>query len=244
MSRECLSIKAGLFKQLLASGDSLRLRVGGQSMLPYLEDGTVVSVRKSVRWREGSVYLFLNPKTGRQVCHRMIGSQFDHLIMKGDNENCTQTVPKEFILGECSGPETDASRPGGKAPGKAGVCVTEILFDRISAEEYWLWHAWTQAEMTVEAGALSGRVGEVEAHPCSRDATSLRPQVDRCAYRMLGNWVFSAYYDAAGQGLRFRCLQDPAWNAHGIATICRLAEAWTPRPNFHKRQMQYLGMYE
>lgn len=243
MFLKCLSIKADLFKQLLASYNILHLVVRGQSMFPHLSDGDMVSLRKSVRFRKGSMYLFLNPKTGRQVCHRMIGSHQDCLIMKGDNEHCTQNVPEHLVLGACARSELSAVEFAGKYPHLNRACMPEFMFDKISKDEYWLCHAWTRSEITADTALLRRYVGDLDSHPCSRSATTLRLRVDQCAYRIHGDWVFSAYYDDVNQEIRFRCLHDPDWSKHGIATISELAEMQTPRPNFYKRQMQYLGMF-
>lgn len=64
---------AKLFEDILCRGASLRIRVTGQSMMPFLGDGDVVTIRKVPPWslRPGDL-LFVKVVQGTPVLHRLV----------------------------------------------------------------------------------------------------------------------------------------------------------------------------
>lgn len=63
----------GFFRDILDSGASLRVRVTGRSMVPFLRGGEVVTIRKvpHSRLRRGDLIFVDNP-TGFPILHRLI----------------------------------------------------------------------------------------------------------------------------------------------------------------------------
>jgi signal peptidase I len=77
----------GLFEDVLSNGSSLRIRVTGKSMAPFIRDGEIVTIRKTPgsSFRRGDLIFFKNDK-GLPVLHRMIkrDKSADKILTKGD----------------------------------------------------------------------------------------------------------------------------------------------------------------
>jgi len=95
-----------LFEDILSRGSSLRIRVTGQSMFPFLKDGDVVTIRKasSPSLRVGDLLFFKNHQ-GLPVLHRLVrkrrlvnGSTV--LQTKGDRlVSMDEPIPEGRVLG-------------------------------------------------------------------------------------------------------------------------------------------------
>jgi len=103
---EELSLSGQLLKELLRSvldkGASFRFRAKGFSMSPFIKDGDVVTV--APLWGAtpglGHVVVFIHPRTGKLIIHRVVGKRADSCLIKGDNfPERDDFVPKASILG-------------------------------------------------------------------------------------------------------------------------------------------------
>jgi len=90
-----------LVVDLLCRGNLVRLRVTGRSMLPWLEDGAVVTLRKvpAEAVEPGNIVLF-HTAEGRPLLHRVISSRRDtdgaiQFLVKGD----ARALPDGFLPG-------------------------------------------------------------------------------------------------------------------------------------------------
>jgi hypothetical protein len=76
---------AGLMREILAGGNTVRLRVGGASMQPCLRDGDVLIIGTPDRPLEtGDVAALAVPPDGALLVHRLIGARDGILRFKGD----------------------------------------------------------------------------------------------------------------------------------------------------------------
>ena len=97
-----------LLHSLLKQGVSVRLRVSGRSMQPFLNGGEVVEIApygmQGVRHpRIGDIVLFCNPQ-GNPLLHRFLWRRLHnkkiHLQTKGDAcASCDTPVPVDQVLG-------------------------------------------------------------------------------------------------------------------------------------------------
>lgn len=86
----------------LRDGRTVRLRVGGNSMLPFLHDGreviTLSPVKSATCLRKGAVVFF--PYQGKYIIHRIVGYRQGLYILQGDgNYAATETARREDIAG-------------------------------------------------------------------------------------------------------------------------------------------------
>lgn len=87
--------------QLLSEGESVSIRVKGQSMLPFFRSGSVVTLRpiRPVDLSLGHVVLGLT-ETGNYVIHRIISVCPPNVTLLGDgNIKGTEVIPIDQIFG-------------------------------------------------------------------------------------------------------------------------------------------------
>ncbi len=92
---------AGLIREVLARGSSVRLRAGGASMQPCLRDGDILLIGAPARpLKTGDVAAFTAPPDGALLIHRLIGVRDGSLRFKGDGVRFVDPpVRGEDVLG-------------------------------------------------------------------------------------------------------------------------------------------------
>ena len=93
--------------QSLALDGALTIRVAGECMVPLLEDGAMVSVRKQKRYWPGDV-LIKRESDGRLVAHRLLGCYRKggetRFVTRADNiSKADAAVKGAMIIGRVSG---------------------------------------------------------------------------------------------------------------------------------------------
>jgi signal peptidase I len=93
------TVKLELATEALTSFGKIRLPVTGSSMFPALRPGDLLEIRRTERpIQAGEVVVF--EYHGRLVAHRMVGSDGDMLISRGDRlRHPDRLVPRAAILG-------------------------------------------------------------------------------------------------------------------------------------------------
>jgi len=111
---EELALSGHLLKELLRTvldkGASFRFRAKGFSMSPFIKDGDVVTVAPMLGTVPGlgDVVVFIHPRTGKLVIHRIVGKRADSYLIKGDNfPEGDDFVPRANILGHVAKVERD-----------------------------------------------------------------------------------------------------------------------------------------
>jgi hypothetical protein len=87
---------------VLAKGVPFRFRVGGRSMLPFIQDGDVVTVSALCDASPGigDVIAFVHPETKKLLVHRVSAKTPFFIFPKGDNAlQVDGMVPPQNILG-------------------------------------------------------------------------------------------------------------------------------------------------
>lgn len=92
-----------IVKNVLALGYSIRFRVYGRSMIPFVNNGDKVTISPfgDTNPQIGNIVVFENLRDRRLVIHRVIQKHVDRFEIKGDN--CTQSdgiIPLSQILGK------------------------------------------------------------------------------------------------------------------------------------------------
>ena len=74
-------------RAVLAKGASFRFKARGLSMLPFIQDGDVLTVAPSParRPRPGDVAAFCHPETRKLVVHRVLARRNGGYLLRGDN---------------------------------------------------------------------------------------------------------------------------------------------------------------
>jgi hypothetical protein len=92
-----------LVQAIFSNGTSLRLRARGSSMEPFIRDGDLITIIPLSENKPGigNVTAFIHPDSGNLVVHRIIRTQGQGVLIKGDNEpgNLALSVLPETILG-------------------------------------------------------------------------------------------------------------------------------------------------
>lgn len=93
-------------RDILKEGESLSIRVKGQSMLPFFQSGSMIVIRpiKEEDFRRGSVVL-AETKRGDFVVHRILRVEGDMVTLLGDgNIYGTESMPRRMVYGtvDCS----------------------------------------------------------------------------------------------------------------------------------------------
>lgn len=93
-------------RELLAEGQRVRIRVAGQSMLPFFRSGRPITLRplRDGDLRRGSVVL-AETERGTYVVHRILRITGERVTLLGDgNVVGTETMPRDKVFGavDCS----------------------------------------------------------------------------------------------------------------------------------------------
>lgn len=89
-------------RAVLAKGASFRFKARGFSMLPFIQDGDVLTVapRPARKPRPGGVVAFCHPETGKLVVHRVLARRTRGYLLRGDNTpEADGLVPSANVLG-------------------------------------------------------------------------------------------------------------------------------------------------
>ena len=125
-----------LMRATLSRGASLRIKVNGSSMSPFIKNSDVVTISalQDSRPDLGKVAVFINPCTNKLVIHRIVGRSNGSYLIKGDNTlNADGLVSQENILGCVTRIERNGKQIYfGLHQGKTAIA----LLSRIS-----LWHS-------------------------------------------------------------------------------------------------------
>lgn len=89
---------SSLAAKSLAPGQSMRITLRGNSMVPFLIDGDQLEVRNDSDLRKGDVVVF--DLQGMLVAHRIVGFLGSKVIAKGDASRLPETVSREEIAGK------------------------------------------------------------------------------------------------------------------------------------------------
>ncbi len=74
-----------LFAPVKLGGQVTYIMVDGTSMLPNYHTGDLVLIRQASTYQVGDVVTYLDGFTGAHIIHRIIGTQQDRFVIKGDN---------------------------------------------------------------------------------------------------------------------------------------------------------------
>lgn len=94
-----------LLQSTLAKGASLRFKVRGFSMLPFIQNGDIVTLTtlSNSSINLGQVVAFIHPLNKKLMIHRVIARRLNTYLIKGDNLlKADSIVPRENILGSVS----------------------------------------------------------------------------------------------------------------------------------------------
>ncbi len=89
-----------LSKALLESGYSIRFRATGRSMFPAIGDGDIIEVSPEEKKSTGDVVLLSGDE--RLIAHRIIDSQPNQVITRGDSCLEADYVESATVLGRVS----------------------------------------------------------------------------------------------------------------------------------------------
>ena len=125
---------AGFFEDILNRGLSLRIKVTGKSMTPFLKGGEIITIKKAAlaSLRKGDLLFFRNPD-GHPVLHRIVRKEFiadgkPVFQTKGDAlRECDGVVTAEEIMGRVCKIEDIKILPGIR-----GVDMESFLWKRIN----------------------------------------------------------------------------------------------------------------
>jgi hypothetical protein len=90
-----------LLSATVSKGGSFRFKANGFSMTPFIRDGDIITILPlRRRLSAGEVAVYICPKTGKLIVHRVIKLRNGMLYIKGDNSfsECDK-VPYKNILG-------------------------------------------------------------------------------------------------------------------------------------------------
>ena len=93
---------AGLMRAVLEKGRPFRFAARGTSMLPFIQDGDVVTVGPLAAGgpRTGDVVAFVHPVTGGVRVHRVVRIDHGSYLLKGDNAIADDgTLTRDALLG-------------------------------------------------------------------------------------------------------------------------------------------------
>src|SRR4051812_22341070 len=85
-----LLVAAGIGVSLIVNPYRLG-RVRGTSMLPTLHPGDLVLTKTASRYQVGQLVVYRNPVEHRAILHRIVWSDGQHFVFKGDNNNTSDT---------------------------------------------------------------------------------------------------------------------------------------------------------
>ncbi|MBC7765452.1 MAG: signal peptidase I [Hyphomonadaceae bacterium] len=91
-----------LAKEVLSQGNGFRFCAYGNSMMPFLKDGDIITLKpnRQNKRQVGEVVAFLQPKNNTLAVHRVLKVMDNCCILKGDNnENIDGEIPNSAIIG-------------------------------------------------------------------------------------------------------------------------------------------------
>ena len=94
---------AGILREVLNKGSSVRFKAKGFSMSPFIRNGDVITVSPFTlaKLRPGDIAAFILEKPGRLVVHRVVGIRGELFLMKGDNlPDFDDLIPGSQVLGQ------------------------------------------------------------------------------------------------------------------------------------------------
>lgn len=78
----------------------VNVKVKGSSMLPTLKAGDIVSVSKSIEYKNGDIIAFITHYNGI-VIHRIVKIEMNEIVTKGDNNNfCDTPISIQSVIGK------------------------------------------------------------------------------------------------------------------------------------------------
>jgi hypothetical protein len=88
-----------LMQAVLAKDVPVRFRACGWSMVPFIQDGDVITVAplENQRPRLGEVVAFIHPENNKLVVHRVVAVKGDAFFIQGDSDH---TFPDGFVSEE------------------------------------------------------------------------------------------------------------------------------------------------
>jgi signal peptidase I len=96
-----------ILKHKIESAASCQITVGGNSMLPVLHNGDVITIRKEDKYEIGDVLIFKYGEEGILV-HRLLKTKDKKYYCKGDNCYRLEEIDKTDIFGKVIGlPDVD-----------------------------------------------------------------------------------------------------------------------------------------
>lgn len=80
---------AGLIRATLADGTTISFNAPGHSMLPFIHSGDKIFVSPIDRSqiRLGDILVYVHPRDGKVLAHRLVCAEDEKLLCKGDNVN-------------------------------------------------------------------------------------------------------------------------------------------------------------
>ena len=76
-----------IFAPIQLGGQVSYILVDGTSMLPNFHTGDLAILRKASNYQVGDIITYLDAFTGAPIIHRIIGTQKDRFVVKGDNNS-------------------------------------------------------------------------------------------------------------------------------------------------------------
>ncbi len=89
-----------IFAPIQLGGQAAYIIIDGRSMEPGFHFGDLVVVRRTAVYQTGDIVAYNNAELNRYVFHRIIGTQGEHFVFKGDNNqwiDSYQPVPSELV---------------------------------------------------------------------------------------------------------------------------------------------------
>jgi hypothetical protein len=140
-----------LLHAALAKGCSLRVRVRGYSMFPFIMDNDVVTV-SPVNARAsclGLAVAFIHPRTSKLFIHRVISQHEGTCDIKGDCLSCADgSIPITNILGVI----TDIERYGRRVRFGVDHGLPFVLFLNKTGVIAWLFQAGKRLPLSMRKG--------------------------------------------------------------------------------------------
>ena len=95
------SAKCDLFAEIVRTFGESRLRVTGSSMLPSVQPGDILTIRRKSLAELAVGQIVLMHRNGGLVSHRVVGKREGHLITRGDSlPYLDPPAPENEVLGE------------------------------------------------------------------------------------------------------------------------------------------------
>ena len=116
----------GLFEKVFEEGGEVSFVTSGISMIPMLGDGTdkVYLVKACGPLKKNDVPLVRRKKDGSFVLHRVVGTDGDGYILRGDNQwFCERGIKHDQVIGVVTAFEKNGKRTDCKSPRYKMYCL-------------------------------------------------------------------------------------------------------------------------